>query len=74
MERPGNGFMIDMGKRPDGKRDQHCYTFTKLGEAGAARAKMIPDRGVRRPKAGPRHGADVSHLTRWFPTLEAIGT
>ena len=26
-------FIIDVGKRPDGKRDQRCYTFTKLGEA-----------------------------------------
>jgi hypothetical protein len=40
-----------MGKRPDGKRDQRCYTFAKLGEARAARAKIIADRGVRRPKA-----------------------
>jgi integrase len=37
-------FIIDIGKRPDGKRDQRCYTYAKLGEAGAARAKIISDR------------------------------
>jgi integrase len=37
-------FVVDMGKRPDGGRDQRCFTYTKLGEARAARAKIIADR------------------------------
>jgi integrase len=37
-------FIVDMGKRPDGRRDQRCYTYAKLGEARAARAKIISDR------------------------------
>jgi integrase len=37
-------FIIDMGKRPDGKRDQRCYTFRTMKEARAERAKIISDR------------------------------
>jgi integrase len=37
-------FVIDMGKRPDGGRDQRCFTFTKYQEARAARAKIIAAR------------------------------
>jgi integrase len=37
-------FIIDMGKRPDGKRDQRCFTYRKLTEARAARAKIIANR------------------------------
>jgi integrase len=37
-------FIIDMGRRPDGKRDQRCFTFTKYQEARAARAKILTDR------------------------------
>jgi hypothetical protein len=51
---PKNGetryrFIIDMGKRPDGKRDQRCYTHTKLGEAWAR-----PGLPERRGPPGPR--------------------
>jgi integrase len=37
-------FVIDMGKRPDGGRDQRCFTFTKYQEARAERAKIIAAR------------------------------
>jgi integrase len=37
-------FIIDVGKRPDGKRDQRCYTFHTMKEARSARAKIIADR------------------------------
>ena len=37
-------FIIDMGKRPDGRRDQRCFTYTTLTEARAERAKIIADR------------------------------
>lgn len=37
-------FVIDMGKRADGGRDQRCFTFAKLTDARAARAKIISDR------------------------------
>ncbi len=37
-------FIIDLGKRPDGKRDQKCYTFDKYTDARSARAKIISDR------------------------------
>lgn len=44
-------FVIDVGKQPNGKRDQRCYTYTKWEEARAARVKIIADpwsgRGVR---------------------------
>jgi len=37
-------FIIDLGKRPDGKRDQKCYTYDKYTDARSARAKIISDR------------------------------
>jgi hypothetical protein len=37
-------FIIDVGKRPDGKRDQRCYTFRTMKEARAERSKIIADR------------------------------
>jgi len=37
-------FTIDVGKRPDGKRDQRCFTYRSLSEARAERAKIISDR------------------------------
>jgi integrase len=37
-------FIIDVGKRPDGKRDQRCFTNPSLREARAERAKIISDR------------------------------
>jgi integrase len=37
-------FVIDVGRRPDGGRDQRCFTFAKLTDARAARAKIIADR------------------------------
>jgi hypothetical protein len=37
-------FVIDMGKRPDGGRDQRCFTFTKYQEARAKRASIIAAR------------------------------
>jgi hypothetical protein len=37
-------FIIDVGKRPDGKRDQRCFTYPSLREARSARAKIISDR------------------------------
>jgi integrase len=37
-------FIIDVGKRPDGKRDQRCFTYPSLREARAERAKIIADR------------------------------
>ena len=33
-----------MGKKPDGKRDQRCYTFGTLKEARDERSKIIADR------------------------------
>jgi integrase len=37
-------FVIDMGEKPDGRRDQRCFTFKTLKEARTARAKIISDR------------------------------
>jgi len=34
-------FRIDVGKKPDGKRDQRTFTFDTLKEAKAERAKII---------------------------------
>jgi hypothetical protein len=58
-------FVIDVGKRPNGKRDQRCYTYTKWEEARAARVKIIADpwsgRSVRLRR--------LSHLARRFVVL-----
>ncbi|MFJ1537725.1 tyrosine-type recombinase/integrase [Micromonospora chalcea] len=37
-------FVIDVGTRPDGKRDQRTFTYDKLGEARAERARIISER------------------------------
>jgi integrase len=37
-------FIVDVGNRPDGKRDQRCFTFRTMKEARAERAKIISDR------------------------------
>jgi len=37
-------FVIDVGKKPDGKRDQKTYTYDTLKEARAERARIISDR------------------------------
>jgi hypothetical protein len=37
-------FVIDVGKRPDGGRDQRTYTCDKYAEAKAKRAEIIADR------------------------------
>jgi integrase len=37
-------FIVDVGKRPDGKRDQRCYTFRTMKDARSARAKIIADK------------------------------
>jgi integrase len=33
-------LIIDMGERPDGKRDQRCETFNRLGDAKARQAEI----------------------------------
>jgi integrase len=37
-------FIIDVGTKPDGKRDQRCFTFRTYKEAKTERAKIISDR------------------------------
>ncbi|MET7752601.1 site-specific integrase [Micromonospora sp. NPDC005367] len=37
-------FVIDVGRKPDGKRDQKTYTYDTLKEARAERARIIADR------------------------------
>lgn len=37
-------FVIDVGRKPDGKRDQKTYTYDSLKEARAERARIISDR------------------------------
>lgn len=39
-------FVIDVGKKPDGKRDQRTFTYDTLKEARAKRAKIIADRAA----------------------------
>jgi hypothetical protein len=34
-------FVIDVGRKPDGKRDQRTFTFDTLKEARAERARII---------------------------------
>ena len=49
-------FIIDVGKRPDGKRDQRCFTFQTLKEARAERSKII---SASSPAARERRSAEV---------------
>lgn len=37
-------FVIDVGQKPDGRRDQKTYTYDSLKEARAERARIIADR------------------------------
>jgi hypothetical protein len=37
-------FIIDMGPKPDKRRDQRCFTYDTLTEARAERSKIIADR------------------------------
>lgn len=37
-------FVIDVGKKPDGKRDQRTYTFEKLRDARAERGRIVSER------------------------------
>jgi integrase len=37
-------FVIDVGKKPDGRRDQRTYTYEKLKQARAERARIISER------------------------------
>lgn len=37
-------FTIDVGKKPDGRRDQKTYTYDTLKEAKAERARIVSDR------------------------------
>jgi hypothetical protein len=38
-------LVVDMGERPDGKRDQRCETFTRLGDAKARQSEIKNSRG-----------------------------
>ena len=58
-------FIIDMGKRPDGKRDQRCFTYAKLGDARAARAKIISDRS-RGVLVKPTKTTVAEAITTWL--------
>jgi integrase len=58
-------FIIDMGKRPDGKRDQRCYTYARLGDARAARAKIISDR-TRGVMVKPTKISLAEAITGWL--------
>jgi integrase len=37
-------FIIDLGKRPDGRREQKCFTYKTLTQARDERARIIADR------------------------------
>ena len=37
-------FIVDVGNRLDGKRDQRCFTYRTMKEARAERSKIISDR------------------------------
>ncbi|MEV4708868.1 site-specific integrase [Actinoplanes sp. NPDC049316] len=39
-------FVIDVGKKPDGRRDQKTYTYDSLKQARAERARIISDRAA----------------------------
>jgi hypothetical protein len=47
-------FIVDMGKRPDGRRDQRCFTCKTQAEVRAKRAKIISDRHEARWSCPPR--------------------
>jgi integrase len=55
-------FIVDMGKKPDGRRDQRCYTYDTLKEARDERSKIIADRSrgtlVKPTKTTVKHAID----------------
>lgn len=56
-------FVVDMGRKPDGRRDQRTHTFTTLKQARAERARIISDRArgtlVKPDKSTVREACDA---------------
>jgi hypothetical protein len=49
-------FIVDVGRKPDGRRDQRCSTFPTLREARAALSQIKADRSrgtLVRPQRSP---------------------
>ena len=58
-------FVIDVGRRPDGKRDQKTFTFANKTEAIAERSKIIADRS-RGTFVRPTRLTVAEHLDAWL--------
>lgn len=64
-------FVIDVGTRPDGKRDQRTFTYDKLGEARAERARIISER-AKGSYVRPSKVTLSAHLDEWMAGKRAI--
>lgn len=59
-------FVIDVGVKPDGRRDQRTYTFDKLGEARTERARMIAERADGTLVKRDRGLTVAAYLSEWL--------
>jgi hypothetical protein len=58
-------LIIDMGRKPDGSRDQRCETFTRLGDAKSRQAKIVADRS-RRTLVKPTKITLAAAIDQWL--------
>ena len=64
-------FVIDVGVKPDGKRDQRTHTFDTLDEARKERAKIIADL-ARNVFVRPTKKTLGEHLDEWLKGRRGI--
>lgn len=58
-------FVIDVGRKPNGKRDQRTFTFDTLKEARAERARIVADLD-RGTYVRPTRQTVAEHLDEWL--------
>ncbi|WP_176739753.1 tyrosine-type recombinase/integrase [Micromonospora aurantiaca (nom. illeg.)] len=58
-------FVIDVGTKPDGKRDQRTFTFDRLTDARAERARIISER-AKGSYVRPSKVTLNDHLDQWL--------
>lgn len=58
-------FVIDVGRKPDGRRDQKTYTYDTLKEAREERAKIVADL-AKGTYVGANKKTLGEHLTEWL--------
>jgi integrase len=61
-------FVVDVGKKPNGKRDQRTFTYDSLREARAERAQVISERAKGTYVKPDRKLTVEAYLTEWLET------